>query len=212
MDFPQARSTCLVWRRPSTVEGLPTPSPSTAKRPWRRVASEFCSIRKVAVQWDIMTLARQPGRYARSLDEPKNTTTPPLTRSRSDFIRFGRTTRTIGAVLLLGLVGQPLFSTDADQSALEPDLWPNTCLQRAYVPAPILQIVYSVPGSDSSGSSASVILLRKSQANSTCVREANLKSNLSLASYRRPISDYCSEELVTCIHRIFFCYMSIGQY
>lgn len=34
---------------------------------------------------------RQPGRYARSLDEPKNTTTPPLNRSRSDFIRLGRT-------------------------------------------------------------------------------------------------------------------------
>lgn len=28
-----------------------------AKRPWRNVASEFCSIRKVAVQRDIMILA-----------------------------------------------------------------------------------------------------------------------------------------------------------
>lgn len=69
----------------------PCAQSGNAKRPWRSVASECLLDAEGRRAMGHPDPGRQPGRYARSLDEPKNTTTPPLTRPRSDFIRLGRT-------------------------------------------------------------------------------------------------------------------------
>lgn len=80
-----------LWRRPSTTDEFPCTQSGNAKRPWRSVASECLLNAEGRRAMGHPDPGRQPGRYARSLDEPKNTTTPPLTRPRSDFIRLGRT-------------------------------------------------------------------------------------------------------------------------
>lgn len=77
-NFTTSLQLCHVWRRLSIVEGRPVHGQTVQTR---QEALAQCSIgvlfdpegRRAMGHHDP---GRQPGRYARSLDEPKNTTTP----------------------------------------------------------------------------------------------------------------------------------------